>query len=284
VDEDMPAILGARVTVGHRAIVHGCVVEDECLVGMGAVVLSGARIGRGSLVGAAALVREGQVIPPGSLVLGAPARVVGEVAPAHRAAIANGTAHYVALSRSYMARGLVSPAPPPALRRPAIPRAGEPMDFLEWEQRLAALAGGPRSGQEAIEARGAAAFRVRPAEGRWSAVEVVCHLRDCDREVLLPRLERVLAEDCPAVPDVPMAGLAEARGYRDADPEAALAEWRAVRERVMAVLEPLGPEAWMRPLVHALRGPHTLADVVRGWCDHDLSHRRQMRAALGGRT
>ena len=77
VDEDQPAVIGARVTVGHRAIVHGCVIEDECLIGMGAVIMSGARIGSGSLVGAAALVCERQEIPPGSLVLGAPARVVG---------------------------------------------------------------------------------------------------------------------------------------------------------------------------------------------------------------
>jgi carbonic anhydrase/acetyltransferase-like protein (isoleucine patch superfamily) len=75
------------------------------LVGMGAIVLSGARIGAGSLIGAGALVREGQVIPPGSLVLGAPGRVIGPANEAHRAAIARGAAHYVALSRSYLARG-----------------------------------------------------------------------------------------------------------------------------------------------------------------------------------
>src|SRR5262249_5708342 len=74
-DEGMPALVGARVTVGHRAIIHGCVIEDDCLIGMGATVLSGARIGKGSLIGAGALVKEGQVIPAGSLALGTPARV-----------------------------------------------------------------------------------------------------------------------------------------------------------------------------------------------------------------
>ena len=78
VDEGMPALVGNRVTVGHRAIVHGCVIGDDVLVGMGAVVLSGARIGAGSLIGASALVRENEVIPPGSLVLGSPAKVVGD--------------------------------------------------------------------------------------------------------------------------------------------------------------------------------------------------------------
>ena len=105
VDEGQPARIGSRVTIGHLAIVHGCVIEDECLVGMGSVVLSGARIGRGSLIGAAALVLEGQVVPPGSLVLGAPARIVGQVNESQSEAIRRGAAHYVELSRSYMHRG-----------------------------------------------------------------------------------------------------------------------------------------------------------------------------------
>jgi len=113
VDEGCPAILGDRVTIGHRAIVHGCTIEDECLIGMGAVVLSGARIGTGSLVAAGSLVRERQVIPPGSLVMGAPARVVGPVKDAHRAAIANGWTHYETLSRDYMRHGIGQPVPGP---------------------------------------------------------------------------------------------------------------------------------------------------------------------------
>jgi carbonic anhydrase/acetyltransferase-like protein (isoleucine patch superfamily) len=111
VDEGEPAIVGERVTVGHRAIIHGCRIEDDVLVGMGAIVLSGARVGRGSLIGAGALVRERQVIPPGSLVLGAPARVMGPVTEAHREAIARGAVHYAALARSYVARGYGRPHP-----------------------------------------------------------------------------------------------------------------------------------------------------------------------------
>src|SRR5205085_11660266 len=75
-DPGSPAIVGAGVTIGHAAIVHGCTVEDNCLIGMGSVILTGARIGRDSIVGAGALVRENEVIPPGSLVVGVPARVV----------------------------------------------------------------------------------------------------------------------------------------------------------------------------------------------------------------
>jgi carbonic anhydrase/acetyltransferase-like protein (isoleucine patch superfamily) len=74
-DEYGDVVLGEAISVGHRAVLHGCVVEDGCLVGMGAVVLTGARIGKGSLVAAGAVVREGSLIPPGSLVAGVPAQV-----------------------------------------------------------------------------------------------------------------------------------------------------------------------------------------------------------------
>jgi carbonic anhydrase/acetyltransferase-like protein (isoleucine patch superfamily) len=103
VDEGSPARIGNRVTVGHRVILHGCTIEDDCLVGMGAIVLSRAVVGAGSLIGAGALVLEGQQIPAGSVVLGAPAKVVGPVKPEHREAIARGTEHYVELARSHAA-------------------------------------------------------------------------------------------------------------------------------------------------------------------------------------
>jgi carbonic anhydrase/acetyltransferase-like protein (isoleucine patch superfamily) len=74
-DQHGDVVLGEDVSVGHRAVLHGCVVEDGCLVGMGAVLLTGARVGAGSLVAAGAVVREGAVIPPGSLVTGVPAQV-----------------------------------------------------------------------------------------------------------------------------------------------------------------------------------------------------------------
>jgi carbonic anhydrase/acetyltransferase-like protein (isoleucine patch superfamily) len=74
-DEHGDVVLGEDVSVGHRAVLHGCVVEDGCLVGMGAVLLTGARIGRGSLIAAGAVVREGSLVPPGSLVAGVPAQV-----------------------------------------------------------------------------------------------------------------------------------------------------------------------------------------------------------------
>ena len=79
VDRDTPTRIGEDVGVGHRAIIHGCVVEDRCLIGMGAIVLSHARIGAGSVIAAGALVTEGVEVPPGSLVVGVPGRVVRPV-------------------------------------------------------------------------------------------------------------------------------------------------------------------------------------------------------------
>ncbi|MGO1199289.1 MAG: gamma carbonic anhydrase family protein [Brachybacterium sp.] len=78
-DTGFPAVVGAGVSVGHRAVLHGCTVEDDSLIGMGAVVLNGAVVGAGSLVAAGAVVTEGMQIPPGSLVAGVPAKVRKEL-------------------------------------------------------------------------------------------------------------------------------------------------------------------------------------------------------------
>ena len=75
VRETHPAIIGDDVTIGHSAVIHGCTIEDRCLIGMGAILLNGCRIGTGSIVAAGALVPEGMEIPPGSLVMGMPAKV-----------------------------------------------------------------------------------------------------------------------------------------------------------------------------------------------------------------
>jgi carbonic anhydrase/acetyltransferase-like protein (isoleucine patch superfamily) len=97
-DENMPCIIGDRVTIGHRAIVHGATVEDDCLIGMGAIVLNKAVIGRGSLIGAGAVVTEGSTVPPRSLVLGVPGRRIMEVDDDTTARILRGCAAYVELS------------------------------------------------------------------------------------------------------------------------------------------------------------------------------------------
>lgn len=76
VADDHPAVVKDYVTIGHGAIIHGCTIEDCCLIGMGAIILNGAHIGKGSIIAAGALVPEGAEIPPNSLVMGIPGKVV----------------------------------------------------------------------------------------------------------------------------------------------------------------------------------------------------------------
>lgn len=101
VDSGLPCTVGRRVGVGHRVILHGCVVEDECLIGMGSVLLNGVRIGSGSVVAAGAVIPEGIVVPPGSLVMGVPGRIVRQVDAALRERIASTWTHYVELARAH---------------------------------------------------------------------------------------------------------------------------------------------------------------------------------------
>lgn len=94
VDPGRPTLIGDRVGIGHRAIIHGCEIEEESLIGMGAIVLSHAVIGSGSVVAAGALVTEGTIVPPRSLVVGVPGRVVREVDDELRARIVQTVADY----------------------------------------------------------------------------------------------------------------------------------------------------------------------------------------------
>lgn len=98
VDRGVPCTIGARVAIGHRAIVHGATVEDDVLVGMGAILLNRVVVGSGSIVGAGAVCREGMVIPPNSLVVGVPAKVIRETTPEERERIARTVASYLALA------------------------------------------------------------------------------------------------------------------------------------------------------------------------------------------
>lgn len=103
-DAGLPCQVGADVTIGHAAIVHGAIVEDEVLIGIRATILNGARIGTGSLIAAAALVTEGCVIPPRSLVMGVPGKVVRQLTEAELERIRHGTQHYVAAAARYKER------------------------------------------------------------------------------------------------------------------------------------------------------------------------------------
>jgi len=95
VDAGVPATVGSRVGVGHRVVLHGCTIEDECLIGMGSVLLNRVHIGRGSVVAAGAVVPEGLQVPPGSVLVGVPARVTRQVDDELRARIRATWEHYV---------------------------------------------------------------------------------------------------------------------------------------------------------------------------------------------
>jgi carbonic anhydrase/acetyltransferase-like protein (isoleucine patch superfamily) len=103
VDEGEPCIVGERVGVGHRVILHGCTVEAECLIGMGSVLLNGVRVGRGSVIAAGAVLPEGMQIPPGSLVMGVPGRVVRAVDARLAERIAETWSHYVEQAQAHRA-------------------------------------------------------------------------------------------------------------------------------------------------------------------------------------
>ncbi|WP_327322093.1 gamma carbonic anhydrase family protein [Streptomyces sp. NBC_01210] len=103
VDPGFPVTVGERVSVGHNAVLHGCTVEDDVLVGMGATVLNGAHIGAGSLIAAQALVPQGMRVPPGSLVAGVPAKVRRELTEEELEGIKLNAAVYVDLAKEHRA-------------------------------------------------------------------------------------------------------------------------------------------------------------------------------------
>jgi carbonic anhydrase/acetyltransferase-like protein (isoleucine patch superfamily) len=103
VSDDCPAIVGAGVSVGHRAIIHACEIGDETLVGMGAIVMDGARIGPRTIIAAGALVTKGTQVPEGSLVMGSPAKIIRTLSLHEQRANASLAVKYVEVSARYRA-------------------------------------------------------------------------------------------------------------------------------------------------------------------------------------
>jgi carbonic anhydrase/acetyltransferase-like protein (isoleucine patch superfamily) len=97
-------VIGDDVTIGHSAVIHGCTIEDRCLIGMGAILLNGSRVGTGSIVAAGALVPEGMVIPPGSMVMGVPAKVKRPLTEDEDVSILRYAENYVRLRLEYQAQ------------------------------------------------------------------------------------------------------------------------------------------------------------------------------------
>ena len=102
-DPGFPTMIGAGVSVGHNATVHGCTIGDRALIGMNATVLNGAVVGEGSLVAAGTVVLEGQVIPPRSLVAGIPAKVKRELTEEEYQGVVDNGVHYQELAAKYLA-------------------------------------------------------------------------------------------------------------------------------------------------------------------------------------
>jgi carbonic anhydrase/acetyltransferase-like protein (isoleucine patch superfamily) len=102
-DPGAPLTIGARVTIGHQAILHGCTVSDDCLIGMGARVLNGAFLGPECLVGANALITEGKRFEEGGLIVGAPARLIRPLTDQEKAALRLSAAHYTEKAARYAA-------------------------------------------------------------------------------------------------------------------------------------------------------------------------------------
>lgn len=98
-----PTLIGEDVLVGHKAILHGCVLEDRAFVGMGAVVMDGCRLGEGAMLAAGALLAPGKTVPAGELWVGAPARFLRKLSAHQLAEMAEGAAHYVDMGRRHRA-------------------------------------------------------------------------------------------------------------------------------------------------------------------------------------
>jgi carbonic anhydrase/acetyltransferase-like protein (isoleucine patch superfamily) len=102
---DFPLHIGDRVIIGHKAIVHGCTIEDECMIGMGAVILDGCKIGKGSVIAAGTVLPPGFEVPAESVVMGAPAQIKRQAGEADRAMILQGCSHYLELAAEYLRAG-----------------------------------------------------------------------------------------------------------------------------------------------------------------------------------
>jgi carbonic anhydrase/acetyltransferase-like protein (isoleucine patch superfamily) len=103
-DAGIPCLVGSRVTIGHAAVVHGAIVDDHCLVGIGARALNGSHMGEGSWLAAGAVLTEGRSIPPWTIAAGIPAKPLREVTDEERTRVDEGVDHYLAFGEAY--RGL----------------------------------------------------------------------------------------------------------------------------------------------------------------------------------
>ncbi len=119
-------------------------------------------------------------------------------------------------------------------------------------------------------------WQCQPAPGEWCLTEILCHLRDVDRDVHLARLRRVLTEDNPFLPAEMTDRWVEERGYARQQGRDALEGFIAVRKELLTLLDALEPDAWARPARHAIFGPASLLELVRFIAEHDRAHIQQV--------
>ncbi|MEE8567335.1 MAG: DinB family protein, partial [Anaerolineales bacterium] len=120
----------------------------------------------------------------------------------------------------------------------------------------------------------------RPVEDEWAPIEIVCHLRDVEKEVTLPRVKTILTETDPHLPPFDTDIWAEERDYIHQSSSEVLADFIQVRKQTISLLTALSMEDWSRSARHSLFGPTTLSEVVNIATEHDLIHLTQMRSAL----
>jgi hypothetical protein len=126
----------------------------------------------------------------------------------------------------------------------------------------------------------AEAWHRRPEPEEWSAGEILCHLRDVELEVNLPRLQRILTEQDPFLSAVDPDGWAEPRGYRQQAGPEALVRFTEARMELVSMLEDLKPESWGKPARHSLLGPTRLSEIYSVAAEHDLLHLAQLRRTI----
>ncbi|HLA98620.1 MAG TPA: DinB family protein [Anaerolineales bacterium] len=126
----------------------------------------------------------------------------------------------------------------------------------------------------------ATAWSRRPASDEWCPTEIVCHMRDVDREVNMQRVEKVLSQDNPFLPGEDTGPWAEQRNYIEQDGRNALLRFSAARRRLLDLLLSLSPQDWLRPARHAIFGPTTLQEIVTIITAHDRLHLRQISQAI----
>lgn len=152
------------------------------------------------------------------------------------------------------------------------------------EEVLLALEEFPRFLTGALDELGDPRARARPDPERWSLGEQIWHLADLEREGWLVRIERLLAESAPQLPDFDGNAIAEQRDYRSKDPYLGLQRFRSARSASLARLRALEPQQWLHAGTQAGVGPIALADLPRRMFEHDQGHRAEIESLLAGQS